>query len=57
MIHYCTNLPEVKDNQYEMISGNNVELIEPAVPHIQIFPKQFDIGGQVLYIGILILTN
>ena len=29
-----------------MISGNNVELIEPAVPHIQIFPKQFDIGGQ-----------
>lgn len=46
MIHYCTNLPEVKDDQYEMISGNNVELIEPAVPHIQIFPKQFDIGGQ-----------
>ena len=46
MIHYCTNLPEVKDDQYKMISGDNVELIEPSVPHIQIFPKQFDIGGQ-----------
>lgn len=45
IINYCTNLPEVSTNQYDMISNNQVELIYKDNPHMQIFPKQFDIGG------------
>ena len=29
-----------------MISNNQVKLIYENSPHMQIFPKQFDIGGQ-----------
>ena len=29
-----------------MISNNQVELIYENNPHMQVFPKQFDIGGQ-----------
>ena len=29
-----------------MISSNEVKLIYENNPHMQIFPKQFDIGGQ-----------
>jgi hypothetical protein len=46
IINYCTNLPEVNEEQYDMISNNEVKLIYENNPHMQIFPKQFDIGGQ-----------
>jgi hypothetical protein len=46
MLNYCTNLPEVEPEQYEMISNNEVKLIYEDSPHIQICPKQYDIGGQ-----------
>jgi hypothetical protein len=46
MLQYCTNLPEIRKDQYDMVSGDQVELLDSSSPHIQIFPKQFDIGGQ-----------
>ena len=46
LINYCTNLPEVNPEQYKMISNNKVELIYKDNPHMQVFPKQYDIGGQ-----------
>lgn len=46
LLNYCTNLPEVEPEQYEMISNNKVKLIYEDTPHMQVFPKQFDIGGQ-----------
>lgn len=46
LLNYCTNLPEVKPEQYDIISNNQVKLIYENSPHMQIFPKQFDIGGQ-----------
>jgi len=45
-IQYCTNLPDIREDQYNMVSGDQVELVDSSIPHIQIFPKQFDIGGQ-----------
>lgn len=46
VLNYCTNLPEVEPEQYEMISNNKVKLVYEDEPHMQVFPKQFDIGGQ-----------
>ena len=46
LINYCTNLPEVNPEQYKMISNNEVELIYKNNPHMQVFPKQYDISGQ-----------
>ena len=46
ILNYCTNLPEVEPEQYDMISNNQVKLIYKDNPHMQVFPKQFDIGGQ-----------
>lgn len=46
LLNYCTNLPEVQPEQYDMISNNQVKLIYENNPHMQVFPKQFDIGGQ-----------
>ena len=46
LINYCTNLPEVNPEQYKMISNNEVELIYKKNPYMQIFPKQYDIGGK-----------
>ena len=45
ILQYCTNLPEISENEYALISGNDVELINKKMPHIQMFPRQFDISG------------
>ncbi len=43
---YCTNLPEVKDENFKMVSGNNIEQLRGRSEIISVFPKQHDIGGQ-----------
>jgi len=43
---YCTNLPEVKKENLQMISGNNVKQIRGRSEIISVFPRQHDIGGQ-----------
>jgi len=43
---YCTNLPDVKDENLEMVSGNNIKQIRGRSDIISAFPRQHDIGGQ-----------
>jgi hypothetical protein len=44
-LEYCSNLPEIDENNYKLVSGNEVELLNRDNPYINVFPKQFDIGG------------
>lgn len=43
---YCTNLPEVKEENLQMVSGNKLKQIRGRSEIISAFPIQHDIGGQ-----------
>ena len=43
---YCTNLPEVKDDNLQMISGNKLKQSGGRSDIISSFQIQHDIGGQ-----------
>lgn len=43
---YCTNLPEVKEENLQMVSGNKLKQVRGRSEIIGAFPRQHDIGGQ-----------
>lgn len=44
-LEYCSNLPEINNENYKKVSGNIIELINKNNPYVNAFTKQHDIGG------------
>ena len=44
-LEYCSNLPEINNENYKKVSGNTIELINKNNPYVNAFTKQHDIGG------------
>ena len=43
---YCTNLPDIKEYNFKLVSGNKVNQLRGRSEIISVFPKQHDVGGQ-----------